>query len=51
MVVLWLISAGAAMAETLAVGRFSAEGLTGWEKKIFKGETEYSLTRKMILLL
>jgi hypothetical protein len=42
-ILLWLTSGGAAMAETLAVGRFSAEGVTGWEKKIFKGETEYSL--------
>jgi hypothetical protein len=46
MVFLWLASAGPVMAETLAVGRFSTEGFTGWEKKIFKGETEYSLIQE-----
>jgi hypothetical protein len=32
------------MAEELRIGNFSFEGLAGWEKKIFKGTTEYSLT-------
>lgn len=34
------------VAEELAVGRFSSEGLSGWEKKSFKGFTEYGLIRE-----
>lgn len=40
---LWLTAGPAAMANELAVGRFSTVGLTGWEKKSFKGFTEYRL--------
>jgi len=32
------------MAEELVIGNFSFEGLAGWERKTFKGLTEYSLT-------
>lgn len=32
------------MAEELRIGNFSIEGLSGWEKKIFEGTTEYTLT-------
>lgn len=39
-----LISAESVMAEELRIGNFSFAGLAGWEKKIFKGTTEYSLT-------
>ena len=35
-----------AIADELAVGRFSTEGITGWETKSFHGLTEYSLTRE-----
>jgi hypothetical protein len=41
---LWLMSALPVPADELAVGRFTAEGLTGWEPKEFKGLTEYRLT-------
>lgn len=39
-----LISPESVMAEELRIGDFSFTGLAGWEKKIFKGTTEYSLT-------
>ena len=41
---LWTMAVAAASAEEMAVGRFTAEGLTGWEPKEFKGLTEYRLT-------
>ncbi len=44
-VLIWLISAAPVPAEELAVGRFAAEGLTGWEAKNFKGLTDYRLTK------
>lgn len=34
------------MAKDLVVGNFSKEGLAGWESKIFKGTTEYRLSRE-----
>ena len=34
------------MAEELVIGNFSIEGLAGWERKSFKGSTEYRLTRE-----
>ena len=40
-----LILPGYVLAEDLAVGNFSVEGLAGWERKNFKGITEYSLTQ------
>ncbi len=43
---LWLLTAVSVLAEELAVGRFSTEGLSGWEKKEFKGVTEYRLVRE-----
>jgi len=33
-------------ANTIAVSRFEADGLAGWERKSFKGETEYSIVRE-----
>jgi hypothetical protein len=33
-------------ADTVAVSRFEAEGLVDWERKSFKGETEYSIVRE-----
>lgn len=41
---LWLMAVPSTIANELAVGRFSSVGLTGWEKKSFKGFTEYRLT-------
>jgi hypothetical protein len=35
-----------AQADTIAVSRFATEGLSGWEKKSFKGETEYSIVHE-----
>lgn len=31
----------AAMAEELQISRFAAEGLSGWQSKVFKGKTDY----------
>lgn len=44
--VLLLITQVPVTAEELAVGRFLAEGIDGWETKEFKGLTEYSLIRE-----
>jgi len=35
-----------AQADTIAVSRFTTDGLAGWERKSFKGETEYNLERE-----
>ena len=43
---LLLITQLSVTAEELPVGRFSTEGLNGWETKEFKGLTEYSLLRE-----
>lgn len=43
MTMLWT---GAAGAETVMVGEFSAGDLSGWEKESFSGETEYTLVEK-----
>lgn len=43
---LFLITDVSVGAAELAVGRFSVEGLDGWEEKIFRGVTEYRLTRE-----
>ncbi|MBK5275491.1 MAG: DUF3047 domain-containing protein [Desulfuromonadales bacterium] len=42
----WLSFASSAVADELAVGRFSADGLRGWETKSFKGLTDYRLVRE-----
>jgi hypothetical protein len=34
-----------AHADTIAVSRFESDGLAGWVRKSFRGETEYSLVR------
>jgi hypothetical protein len=41
-----LSMAAIAQADTIAVSRFETEGLAGWERKSFKGETEYSIERE-----
>lgn len=33
-------------ADTIAVSRFTAEGLSGWENERFKGETQYSIVHE-----
>jgi len=38
--------AAIAQANTIAVSLFEAEGLAGWERKSFKGETGYSIVRE-----
>ncbi|MBI2355008.1 MAG: DUF3047 domain-containing protein [Deltaproteobacteria bacterium] len=38
--------AAVALAEELQVSRFSAEGLAGWERKSFKGTTDYRLVQE-----
>jgi hypothetical protein len=38
--------AAIAYADTLDISRFSTEGLSGWERKSFKGETEYSIVHE-----
>ncbi len=43
---LLMLFAAAALADEVAVGRFSTEGLTGWEEKRFKGETGYRLVEE-----
>jgi hypothetical protein len=35
-----------AYADTLDISRFSNEGLSGWDRKSFKGETEYSIVKE-----
>ncbi len=44
MTTICLLTAATALADELAVGRFSREGLAGWEPKVFNGVTEYRLT-------
>jgi len=34
------------MANTIAVSRFETEGLAGWERKSFKGDTDYRIVRE-----
>jgi hypothetical protein len=46
LIVVLLYMAGTVYADTIAVSRFETEGLAGWERKSFKGETEYSLVRE-----
>lgn len=38
--------AGIAQADTIAVSRFETDGLAGWQRKSFKGETVYSIVRE-----
>ncbi len=45
-IVVYLSLSAIAQADATAVSRFSHEGLSGWEKESFKGETEYSLVRE-----
>lgn len=41
-----LSMAAIVQADTMAVSHFESEGLAGWERKSFKGETEYSIVRE-----
>jgi hypothetical protein len=44
--VLLLLTVRHAGSDELPVSRFSVQGLTGWEEKIFKGATAYQLVRE-----
>ena len=43
---LTLVTGAGATNETLLVGRFSADDLTDWQPKSFKGETRYTFDGK-----
>ena len=43
LIVVILCMASIVYADTLDISRFSTEGLSGWERKSFQGETEYSI--------
>ena len=42
----WLTFVTAVSAEEFRVSRFSTEGLTGWETKVFKDKTNYTLLQE-----
>jgi len=42
-IIVFLSLTAIAQADTIAVSRFAVEGLSGWEKESFKGETQYSI--------
>ena len=44
-VTLVLLVSLVALADTLEVSHFTTDGLTGWERKVFKGETEYTVVK------
>lgn len=46
LIVVIIHMAAIAQADTIAISHFATEGLSGWEKERFKGETEYSLVRE-----
>ena len=46
LITLWITTTSAVLAEELPISRFGAEGLTGWESKIFEGVTDYSLVKE-----
>jgi hypothetical protein len=46
LIVVLLYMASIVYADTIAVSHFETEGLAGWERKSFQGETEYSLVRE-----
>lgn len=43
---LFLVMAGTASADELAMARFGSEGLKGWDSKTFKGTTTYRLVQE-----
>jgi hypothetical protein len=45
-IVVILCMAAIVYADILDISRFSTEGLSGWERKSFKGETEYSIVHE-----
>jgi hypothetical protein len=44
-IIVMLLLVGIVYADTLEVSHFSTEGLSGWERKKFKGDTEYSVVK------
>jgi len=45
-IIVFLSLTAIVQADTIAVSRFAVEGLSGWEKESFKGETEYSIVHE-----
>jgi len=43
LVLAWFVSCSAVSAEEIQISNFAVEGLSGWEQKIFKGQTTYTL--------
>jgi hypothetical protein len=46
MTVIIIYAASIALADTISIGNFSADGLSGWSEKSFKGATEYKLVKE-----
>ena len=46
MTLAYVLSCTVIHAAEIRISRFAVEGLSGWEKKSFKGETEYVLTKE-----
>lgn len=46
LMIMLMPTAAPAQAEELPIGRFGAEGLAGWESKVFEGLTDYSLVKE-----
>lgn len=46
MIVILILAASICGAEDLVIGRFSCEGLDGWEQKSFKGKTDYHIVQE-----
>lgn len=42
-ILIWFASCTVAYAGEIQISRFATEGLSGWEQKSFKGQTEYTL--------
>jgi len=43
LITLWAATTSTVRADELAISRFAAEGMAGWERKVFEGLTDYSL--------
>lgn len=46
LIVVLFCSTGIVNADTISIGNFSADGLTGWSEKSFSGLTEYALVQE-----
>ena len=45
-IVVFFLLVSIAQADTLDISHFASDGLNGWERKSFKGETEYSIVKE-----